>query len=148
MDIMGLSKRMFHQLGQLTAADQVNKAPSVDNSEAVSQQGISPLSERLDKLAKEFDVKSIPVNELVNLQESLRQSGFIQENQLRAQGMLPQLAYHHYQAGPMDIESALEEHLQRLKDQPAVLADYQEGKHVLNVIRNLASARQQQTQAA
>jgi hypothetical protein len=148
MDIMGLSKRMFHQLGQLTAPEQVAKSQPIENNTAHSGQGISPLSERLDKLAREFDVKSMPVSELVNLQESLRDSGFIQENQVRAQGLLPQLAYHHYQAGPMDIEAALEEHLGRLKDQPAVLADYQEGNHVLNVVRNLASARQQQTQAA
>ena len=148
MDILGLSKRMFHQLGQLTAAEQVNKTAAVENTHAPSGEGISPLSERLDKLAREFDVKSMPVSELVNLQESLRSSGFIQESQLRAQGLLPQLAFHHYEAGPIDIEVALEEHLTRLKDQPAVLADYQEGNHVLNVVRNLASARQQQTQAA
>jgi hypothetical protein len=148
MDILGLSKRMFHQLGQLTAPEPVAKSQAAENGDVHSGQGISSLSERLDKLAREFDVKSMPVSELVNLQESLRDSGFIQESQLRAQGLLPQLAYHHYQAGPMDIEVALEEHLQRLKDQPAVLADYQEGNHVLNVVRNLASARQQQTQAA
>ena len=148
MDILGLSKQMFQQLGKLTAPDQVNKSQPVENNDISSGQGISPLSERLDKLAREFDVKSMPVSELVNLQESLRDSGFIQESQLRAQGLLPQLAFHHYQAGPMDIETALEEHLSRLKDQPAVLADYQEGNHVLNVVRNLASARQQQTQAA
>ncbi len=148
MDILGLSKQMFQQLGKLAAPDQVSKSQPVENSGAPSGQGISPLSERLDKLAREFDVKSMPVSELVNLQESLRDSGFIQESQLRAQGLLPQLAFHHYQAGPMDIETALEEHLKRLKDQPAVLADYQEGNHVLNVVRNLASARQQQTQAA
>lgn len=139
---------MFHQLGQLTAPEPVAKSQAAENGDVHSGQGISSLSERLDKLAREFDVKSMPVSELVNLQESLRDSGFIQESQLRAQGLLPQLAYHHYQAGPMDIEVALEEHLQRLKDQPAVLADYQEGNHVLNVVRNLASARQQQTQAA
>ncbi len=146
MDILGLSRRMFDQIGQMSQNAQVRPTEATQAEPKIKPpSAMSSLSERLDHLAQQFDVKAMPVSELVALQESLTQSGFIGATQVRAQGLLPQLAFHHYQAGPMDVESALEEHIKRLKDQPAVLADYNESKHVLNVVRNLSSAR---TQAA
>ncbi len=148
MDILGLSKQMFHQLGQMGPSEKTQQTNVNTEKTAPVSPGMSPLSERLDNLARQYDLKSMPISELKSLQTSLVDSGFIDPTQVRAQGLLPQLAYHHYEAGPMDVESALEEHLARLKDQPAVLADFNEGKHVLNVVRNLVSAREQQIQAA
>ncbi len=148
MDILGLPKRMFAQFEQISGTEKADKASPVKESKTPKIDALSPLSERLDTLARQFDLKALPVSELKDLQTSLLQTGFIGTNQVRAQGLLPQLAYHHYQAGPMNVEDALQEHLQRLTDQPAVLADFNEGKHVLNVVRNLISAREQQTQAA
>ncbi len=148
MDILGLPKRMLAQFEQMSATEKTSAATPIKENKAPTIDALSPLSERLDNLARQFDLKALPVSELKNLQTSLLQSGFIGTGQVRAQGLLPQLAYHHYQAGPMDVEDALQEHLQRLTDQPAVLADFNEGKHVLNVVRNLISAREQQTQAA
>ncbi len=148
MDILGLPKRMFAQFEQISGTEKASKVSPVNESKTPKIDALSPLSERLDTLARQFDLKALPVSELKDLQTSLLQSGFIGTGQVRAQGLLPQLAYHHYQAGPMNVENALQEHLQRLTDQPAVLADFNEGKHVLNVVRNLISAREQQTQAA
>ncbi len=148
MDIVGISKRMFQQLGQMNASQKTEQTNVKQDKPLAAQHHMSPLSERLDNLARKFDLKSMPVSELKSLQSSLVESGFIDPTQVRAQGLLPQLAYHHYKAGPMDVESALEQHLTRLKDQPAVLADFHEGNHVLNVVRNLVSARQQQSEPA
>jgi len=148
MDILGLPKRMFQSLEQMSAPQKTAQSSPLKDTSTLPPQGMSPLGERLDSLARQFDLKALPVSELKPLQGSLMENGFIGENQVRAQGLLTQLAYHHYQAGPMDVEAALEEHLGRLSEQGAVLADFQEGKHVLNVVRNLVSARQQQSQAA
>ena len=148
MDILGLPKRMFQSLEQMSATQKSAKASTVKDPSPSQPQGMTPLSERLDNLARQFDLKALPVSELKTLQSSLMDNGFIGDGQVRAQGVLTQLAYHHYQAGPMDVEVALEEHLGRLTEQSSVLADFHEGKHVLNVVRNLVSARQQQTQAA
>lgn len=141
MDIMGMSRRVFEQFGQ----PKTNQAPSIKAVEPSAPAKVSAnasMSQRLDALAQQFDVKSMPVSELKHLQESLTDSGFIRETQVRAQGLLTQLAYKHYEAGPMDVEAALETHIQNLKEKPAVLADYQEGRHLLNVVRNLVSARE------
>lgn len=141
MDIMGISKRVFEQFGQLKSAPAAHvKAAEPDLPAKASRH--ASMSQRLDALAIQFDVKSMPVSELKHLQESLTDSGFIKQTQVRAQGLLTQLAYKHYEAGPMDVEAALENHIQNLKEQPAVLADYQEGRHLLNVVRNLVSARE------
>ncbi len=148
MDILGLPKRMFQSLEQMSAPDKTTNTGSVKESATISPQEMSPLTERLDSMARQFNLKALPVSDLKPLQTSLMQNGFIGDNQVRAQGLLTQLAYHHYEAGPMDVEVALEAHLNRLTDQRAVLADFHEGKHVLNVVRNLVSAREQQTQAA
>jgi len=150
MDIMGLSRRLFDQLGQTAnqiktkASEQVDDAAGLEPDRASS----SALSARLQSLADQFDVHALPVSELIPLQEALKQQGFIGESQVRAQGLLPQLAYHHYEAGPMDVEQALESHLERLRDKPVVLADHHEGRHMLNLVRNLASARSQTNTAA
>jgi hypothetical protein len=148
MDIMGLPKRMLSQFNQsapvATPASQPIEAPK----EKFTLSALSSMSERISHIASEFDVKALPVKDIATLQESLRDAGIIQPNQVRAQGLLTQLAYKHYEAGPMDLEKALEEHVSTLKDKPAVLADHQEGKHVLNTMRNLISARQQQIHAA
>ena len=148
MDILGLPKRMFQSLEQMSATQKTAKAKAVQESPSIQAQETAPLTERLDSLARQFDLKALPVSDLKPLQTSLMKNGFIGDNQVRAQGLLTQLAYHHYEAGPMDVEVALEAHLNRLTDQSAVLADFHEGKHVLNLVRNLVSARQQQTQAA
>jgi hypothetical protein len=148
MDILGLPKRMFQSLEQMSASEKTTKTKAVKEAAPVKTSQTSPLTERLDSLARQFDLKALPVSELKPLQTSLMQNGFITDSQVRAQGLLTQLAYHHYEAGPMDVEVALEAHLNRLTDQSAVLADFHEGKHVLNVVRNLVSAREQQTQAA
>ncbi len=151
MDIMGLSRRLFDQIGQTAnaATEAVKKAAPAEEStinNAMPEHAI--LTERLNALAGQYNVKSLAVSDLIPLQQELKEHGFITSNQVRAQALLPQLAYHHYEAGPMDVESALENHLQRLQDKPSVLADYQDSKHLLNVIRNLSSARQQISSAA
>jgi hypothetical protein len=46
------------------------------------------------------------------------------------------------------MEKALENHLDHLNQQGTVLADYKEGKQLLNTIRNLISAREQHMQAS
>lgn len=151
MDIMGLSRRLFDQIGQTAnaATEAVKKTAPVETKESPDTiQETTVLTERLHELAEQYDVKSLAVSDLIPLQEDLKQQGFIGSEQVRAQALLPQLAYHHYEAGPMDVESALQDHLQRLQDKPAVLADFQDSKHLLNVIRNLSSARQQISSAA
>ena len=147
MDILGLPKRMMQQFGQMT---QVNQTQSVKAPNETKQpdMALSSMGDRINHLAKSFDVKALSVSEILPLQTALTDHNIIQSHQLRAQGLLTQLAYHHYEAGPMDLEKSLENHLAELKGKPAVLADYQEGKHVLNVVRNLASAREQQMHAA
>jgi len=147
MDILGLPKRMMQQFGQMTQVDQTQavKAPQEVSSEDMA---LSTMGQRINYLASEYDVKSLDVSDILPLQTALTDHDLIQSHQVRAQGLLTQLAYHHYEAGPMDLEKSLENHLEELKGKPAVLADYQEGKHVLNVVRNLASAREQQTHAA
>lgn len=148
MDIMGLSRRLFDQIGQTAnAATEVVKKTAPSDAPAPNRQ--QPLlTERLRDLAQQFNVKSLPINDLIPLQQALKDQGFIHSNQVRAQALLPQLAYHHYESGPMDVEEALEHHLQRLQNKPSVLADYQDTKHMLNTIRNLSSARQHVSSAA
>ena len=144
LDFLAMPKRMFHQLGQMNAAPQaqavnkVDKPISIKNSDA-----LSPMGERINAIAEQYDVKSLPIAEVMPLQQALTDTGLVRSSQVRAQGLLTQLAYQHQKTGPMDLESALEDHLQGLKEKPAVLADYQEGKHVLNLVRNLSSARSQ-----
>lgn len=147
MDILGLPKRMMQQFEQMA---QVNPSQSVAATQETKTQdmALSSMGERINYLAREFDVKALNVSEILPLQTALTEHNLIQSHQVRAQGLLTQLAYHHYEAGPMDLEASLKTHLDELKDKPAVLADYQEGKHVLNLVRNLASAREQQMHAA
>jgi hypothetical protein len=147
MDILGLPKRMMQQFGQMTQVDQTQavKAPTETKTQDMA---LSSMGDRVNYLAREFDVKALNMSDILPLQTALSDHEIIKSHQVRAQGLLTQLAYHHYEAGPMDLEKALETHLEELKGKPAVLADYQEGKHVLNVVRNLASAREQQTHAA
>ena len=149
MDIMGLPKRMLSQFNQMNAAAPISATQATAPvKEKVSLDSLSSMSERIDLIASEFDVKAMPVSDIASLQTSLKDSGLIQPSQVRAQGLLTQLAYRHYEAGPMDLEKALEEHVGSLKDKSAVLADHKEGKHVLNTVRNLISAREQQNHAA
>lgn len=141
MDIFGLPKRMMQQFGQMTQVDKaqpVSKQAPTNNADMA----LSSMSERIDYLAQTFDVKALEVKDILPLQSALTENNFIQPHQVRAQGLLTQLAYQHYQAGPMDLENALENHLAGLKEKTSVLADYKEGQHVLNVVRNLASARE------
>lgn len=141
MDIFGLPKRMMQQFGQMA---QVDKTQTVAQPSSTKQNNmaLSSMSERIDYLAQSFNVKALEVKDVLPLQSALTESQFIQPHQVRAQGLLTQLAYQHYQSGPMDLENALENHLAGLKDKTSVLADYKEGQHVLSVVRNLASARQ------
>ncbi len=150
MDIMGLSRRLFDQLGQTANQIKTKANEKVDMAETLEpdRASASALSARLQTLADQFDVRALPISELIPLQDALKQQGFIGESQVRAQGLLPQLAFHHYEAGPMDVEQALQQHLDRLRDKPAVLADHHEGRHMLNLVRNLASARGQTETAA
>lgn len=149
MDIMGLPMRMLNQFTQMNSPSPVveSQAPEATKKNIDINQ-LSSMSERIHHIANEFNVKSLPVNQVVSLQTSLKEAGIIQENQVRAQGLLTQLAYKHYEAGPMDLEQALEEHVATLKDKSAVLADHKEGKHVLNTVRNLISARDKENSAA
>jgi hypothetical protein len=149
MDIMGLPKRMMNQFSQMNAAATVAPAQPVSPvKEPVTLDSLSSMSERINHIASQFDVKALPVSDIASLQTSLKDSGLIQPTQVRAQGLLTQLAYRHYEAGPMDLEKALEEHVGSLKDKSAVLADHKEGKYMLNTVRNLMSAREQQGHAA
>lgn len=147
MDILGLPKRMMQQFEQMT---HVESSPTIaPKKESVStDMALSSMGERINYIAREFDVKALEMKDILPLQTALTEYGVIQSHQVRAQGLLTQLAYQHQQTGPMDLEQSLETHLDQLKGKPAVLADYQEGKHVLNVVRNLASARDQQMHAA
>lgn len=149
MDIMGLPKRMLNQFNQMNSPTPVGAVQKVPEAkEKVSLDSLSSMSERINHIASEFDVKALPISEIASLQTSLKDSGLIQPTQVRAQGLLTQLAYRHYETGPIDLEKALEEHVSSLKDKSAVLADHKEGKHVLNTVRNLISAREQQIAAA
>lgn len=149
MDIMGLSKRMFQQLGQLKETPSSLKAEKVESQPSKAQiDHLSPMGQRVATVAQEFNVSRLPISEVIPLQTRLTEVGLIKTDQVRAQGLLTQLAYKHQQAGPMNVEEALENHLDHLNQQGTVLADYQEGKHLLNTIRNLISAREQQTHAA
>ena len=143
LDILALPKRMFHEFGQMSS-EAVNKTASVDKPNAAKQHdSLSSVGERINALAEQFNVKSLPVSEIMPLQKALTDTGLVNSTQVRAQGLLTQLAYQHQKTGPMDLEGALEDHLQGLKEKPAVLADYQEGRHVLNLVCNLSSAREQ-----
>ena len=149
MDIMGLPKRMLNQFSQLNSPATITATQATAGTkEKVSLDSLSSMSERINHIASEFDVKALPISEIASLQTSLKDSGLIQPTQVRAQGLLTQLAYRHYEAGPIDLEKALEDHVGSLKDKSAVLADHKEGKHVLNTVRNLISAREQQIAAA
>ena len=149
MDIMGLPKRMLNQFSQLNSPATITATQATaDTKEKVSLDSLSSMSERINHIASEFDVKALPISEIASLQTSLKDSGLIQPTQVQAQGLLTQLAYRHYEAGPIDLEKALEDHVGSLKDKSAVLADHKEGKHVLNTVRNLISAREQQIAAA
>ncbi len=141
MDIFGLPKRMMQQFGQMAQVDKT-QAVAKPASAKHNDMALSSMSERIDYLAQSFNVKALEVKDILPLQSALTENQFIQPHQVRAQGLLTQLAYQHYQSGPMDLENALENHLAGLKDKTSVLADYKEGQHVLNVVRNLASARQ------
>ncbi len=148
---MGLPKRMMNQFGQMNKdkVDSVsNSEPVKSNKPSVSLQSLSSMSERIDHIASEFDVKALPLSDISALQTSLTDSGLIQPTQVRAQGLLTQLAYRHYEAGPMNVEEALEDHVNTLKDKSAVLADHKESKQLLNTVRNLISAREQKIHAA
>ncbi|MFT5593095.1 MAG: hypothetical protein ACI8SR_001463 [Oceanicoccus sp.] len=147
MDILGLPKRMMQQFEQMT---HVESTPTIapKKEPASSDMALSSMGERINYIAREFDVKALEMKDILPLQTALTEYGVIQSHQVRAQGLLTQLAYQHQQTGPMNLEQSLETHLDQLKGKPAVLADYQEGKHVLNVVRNLASARDQQMHAA
>jgi hypothetical protein len=144
MDIMGLSKRVIDSFQQLT--------PKPNHTEKISQ----PLEidwqiskgEKLQNLAARYDVSALPLNDLIPLQEDLSAAGFIQPHELRAKAMLPSLAYQHMQSGPIDVEQAISEKLQHMKGQTAVLAAHREGQHLLVVIKNLRSAREQSNAAA
>ena len=48
----------------------------------------------------------------------------------------------------MNVEEAVEDHVNILKDKSAVLADHKESKQLLNTVRNLISAREQKIHAA
>jgi len=149
MDILGIPKRMFQQFEQMSNVEKgqgVQSKPQTPT--AAVDMALSAMSERIDYLAEQFNVKSLEVKDLIPLQQAMKDTQLIQPHQVRAQGLLTQLAYQHQQAGPMDVESALEKHLDHLKNKPAVLADYKEGQHVLNMVRNLASARAQSIDAA
>lgn len=151
MDIMGLSRRLFDHLGASSGPQAnagVTRSKLDEEANATTLTDVSALTERLSHLGQRYDVKALAVSDLIPLQEDLKQQGFIAPNQVRAQGLLPKLAYAHYEAGPMDVEAALEKHLNALPNKPAVLADYNEGKHLLNVVRNLASAREQAIRVA
>ena len=147
MDILGLPKRMMQQFGQMTQVDKTQSVTAPKDKQG-HDMALSSMGERINYLARDFNVKALNVSDILPLQTALKDHNIIQSHQVRAQGLLTQLAYHHYEAGSMDLEKALQTHLDELKGKPAVLADYQEGKHVLNVVRNLASAREQQMHAA
>ncbi|WP_396588738.1 hypothetical protein [Bermanella sp. R86510] len=144
MDIMGLSKRMFDHLGQMSTKktnqpQEVTKPQPAENKDQVLT---GSLSQQLKQIAQRFDVNSLPVSDVLPLQQALKESGLVNDQQVRAQGLLTQLAYHHYDTGPMNVETALQEHMGRLKERPTVLADHKESQHLLNVVKNLQSARQ------
>lgn len=143
MDILALPRRMFQEFGQMNS-EAVNKTTQADKAAPAKQHdALSSVGERINALAEQFNVKALPVSEIMPLQKALTDTGLVNSSQVRAQGLLTQLAYQHQKTGPMDLEGALENHLQGLKEKPAVLADYQEGRHVLNLVRNLSSAREQ-----
>ena len=147
MDILSLPRRVFQEFGQM-GSEAVKKTAPADKTTAVkTHDALSSVGERINALAEQFNVKSLPVSEIMPLQKALTDTGLVNSSQVRAQGLLTQLAYQHQKTGPMDLEGALEDHLQGLKEKPAVLADYQEGRHVLNLVRNLSSAREQTTPA-
>lgn len=148
MDILGFPKRMMQQFEQMTHMEKATAVPSKPIKTPAVDMALSSMSERIDYLAQQFDVKALPVQKLMPLQQSLKDTNLIQPHQVRAQGLLTQLAYQHQQAGPIDVEAALETHLSTLKNKPAVLDDYKESQHVLNIVRNLASAREQSMHAA
>ena len=92
---MGLPKRMMNQFGQMNKdkVDSVsNSEPVKSNKPSVSLQSLSSMSERIDHIASEFDVKALPLSDISALQTSLTDSGLIQPTQVRAQGLLTQLA--------------------------------------------------------
>lgn len=149
MDIMGLPKRMLNQFNKMNSGPVSSPHNIAEPQEAKRPiDSLSSMSERIAHIATEFDVKALAVQDIMALQTSLKESGIIQSNQVRAQGLLTQLVYKHYEAGPMDLEKALQEHVDTLKDKPAVLADHKEGKHMLNTIKNLISAREHHNTAA
>jgi len=152
MDIMGLSKRMFQHLGQMSSnsTKETSKVAYQGNESRqtapVQLQG--SLSQRLQQVAAEYDVSALNISEVLPLQSRLVESGLIQANQVRAQGLITQMAYKHQSMGPMNLEAALEDHIGELAQRSSVLADHKESKHLLNVVRNLISARQEQNNAA
>jgi len=148
MDILGIPKRMFQHFEQMTHVEKGQATSTTQGLTPKVDLALTPMSERISHLASEFDVKSLEVKDLIPLQQAMKDAQLIQPHQVRAQGLLTQLAYQHQQVGPMDLESALESHLSHLKEKPAVLADYKEGQHVLNMVRNLASARRDAMHAA
>jgi len=148
MDILGLPKRMFQHFEQMTHVEKGQATEATTTKTLTVDFSQTPMSERIAHLANEFDVKSLEVKDLIPLQQAMKEAQLIQPHQVRAQGLLTQLAYQHQQTGPMDVESALENHLSQLREKPAVLADYKEGQHVLNMVRNLASARADSMHAA
>ncbi|GAA6135676.1 hypothetical protein NBRC116188_24660 [Oceaniserpentilla sp. 4NH20-0058] len=148
MDILGFPKRMMQQFEQMAHTEKASAVSNKPIKTPAVDMALSSMSERIDYLSQQFDVKELPVQDLMPLQQSLKDALLIQPHQVRAQGLLTQLAYQHQQTGPMNVEAALETHLSTLKDKPAVLDDYKESQHMLNIIRNLASAREQSMHAA
>ncbi|EAT12745.1 hypothetical protein HF888_13300 [Bermanella marisrubri] len=143
MDIMGLSKRMFDHLGQMSPkrAEATNTTSAIDQSAKPTQVLTGSISQQLQQIAQRFDVRSLEVSDVIPLQQALKDSGLINDTQVRAQGMLTQMAYHHYESGPMNLESSLQEHVGRMRERPTVLADHRESQHLMNIIKNLQSAR-------
>lgn len=144
MDIMGLSKRMFDHLGQMSnkRSEPSSASQAIDTRHAQASKVLTgSMSQQLQQIAERFDVKSLPVSDIIPLQQALKDSGLVTETQVRAQGMLTQMAFHHYESGPMNLESSLQEHMGRMQERPTVLADHRESQHLMNVIKNLQSAR-------
>ena len=54
MDILGLPKRMFQSLEQMSAPQKTAQTSTVKETSPTQPQGMSSLSERLDNLARNF----------------------------------------------------------------------------------------------
>ena len=73
MDIMGLPKRMLNQFSQLNSPATITATQATaDTKEKVSLDSLSSMSERINHIASEFDVKALPISEIASLQTSLK----------------------------------------------------------------------------